>query len=204
MRITALLLAVATVIIAACVPAPPRAGSVSACRRTYAATIHGDTRFLPEERMIAEQAFRSVNEDLTRGCVRLAVAWDFSEIYFLSLADDPHLIRTPGWMPPQHVAGAYTDALRVSPERCPGARLLPCFEHEIGHFLGLEHPEFNAPHSVMQPRNPGARWTHSDRHECERVRFCSVLIPEDVTTVTVTIDPDVAPVEPTYPRPAPF
>lgn len=158
--------------------------------------IHGDTRFLPAERATALAAAEHVAQ-LTDGHARAYFVWDFDETRFIALADEPHMLRTPKEFATREGGGS-TDAIRVVVENCPD--LLACMEHELGHFFGMNHPTYSAPHSVMQERNAGARWTHTDRAECVRVRLCRPIALRDNTTVTLTIDPDVPRVEPEYPK----
>jgi len=162
--------------------------------------IHGDTRYLPTERAAWIEAAKRTAE-LTDGRARAYFVFDLDETRYMMLAEEPHAIRTPAWMATDRTAGDSTDALRVVPEKCPD--LLACMMHELAHHFGMGHPDYQAPHSVMNEKNPGHVWTHTDRAECRTVGLCRELIPKDVTTVTVTIDPAIPRVEPEYPWPSP-
>lgn len=194
------LIAAFVIAVVGCSSTAPRAAtSGGAARAVTASLIHGDTRFHASERQTAIVAAKRIAE-LTGGRFKISFTWDFDETSLLSLAEEPHMIRVPKELAPAHCGGDATDAIRIVPETCTD--LLACMMHEIAHYvLGMQHPEYSAPHSVMRPKNPGHVWTATDRAECRRVGACAEpRIVRDETTVTVFVDPAIPPVEPEYPK----
>lgn len=132
-------------------------------------TIHGDTRFEPLERELAERACLAWGR-FSAGRIRLAIVWDYSETNFLAIADEPHMVRMSAAASPPRVAGVVLEQeIRIVPGNAP--ELYPVILHELGHFVGLEHvPSTRA---VMAPRNPAWLFTADDRAECQRVGLCA-------------------------------
>lgn len=155
--------------------------------------IHGDTRCKPDARAAAESGLLRW-QSFTRGRVHLSVRWDLDDTNYLEahpalfcLAPSPATANMGGrterdviWWVPEHCS-TYKDA---------------CIMHEVGHMLGLQHVA--VPGQVMSPVNPARVFGAADNRECERVGVCRDRTL-GVTTVTVTIDPDIPNVTPEYP-----
>jgi len=138
-------------------------------------TIHGDTRFYREERILAEYACESWAR-FSSGRIRLAIVWDYDEEHFLSLADKPHLVRLPVELVPQRgterQAGRVDgNEIRLAPDACP--ELFPCLAHELGHFAGLDDLDVDG--AIMSRRRTGWTFTRADRDECARIGLCERL-----------------------------
>lgn len=135
-------------------------------------TIHGDTRFEREERLLAEYACESWQR-FSAGRIRFAIVWDYDEHRFVDLAEQPHMVRLPLYLVPQHglerVAGRVDgNEIRVAADACP--ELFPCMLHELGHFAGLDDLDVDG--VVMSRRRTGWTFKYADKVECIRVGLC--------------------------------
>ncbi|HET9045084.1 MAG TPA: hypothetical protein VFN70_18140 [Burkholderiales bacterium] len=173
-----------------------------------AVTVHGDTRFTPEERAACETAARKWVR-FANGNASLNIVWDVDEFTFMD-RPLPLLYRSDRTPETGYMGGVTSgQVVRIVPETCAAhASVEACALHEFGHLLGLEHFE-NVRGQVMSTCDgtPSSRGTGcgpasvfgvADHAECVRVGVCS-RPKNDVTTVTVTIDPAVPPAEPVYP-----
>lgn len=151
-----------------------------ASRRELALTLHGDTRFTFEERLLAESAAIEVGR-FTRGRARFLIAWDSSEENLLELVGSPRLVRSPGMGSAIDLADGFARGrvkawvdpgpplvIYVAPERC--AELYPVLLHELGHAAGLGDLEGVA--AVMRRDGPAWMFTRHDHAECVRVGVC--------------------------------
>ncbi len=163
-------------------------------RRTADVTVHGDTRFLPRERLIAETKAHEL-EALTDGRARVTFLWDYDEENFLRLSSQPHMLRVPRDFTRNGVVGTFKGGeIGIAADVCRD--LGACILHELGHLVGMDDvPDANAAMSLV---NAAPHFGAADRAECIRVGLCSVS-PRNVTTVTVTVDPSVPSIEPNYP-----
>lgn len=160
-------------------------------------TVHGDTNFTPAERSAIEWSAAEWSR-FTDGRARLKLVWDYSELTYMALHEQPHIRRLyPDDVVSGTVAGWEYNHVDVAlmPDRCPV--LAACALHELGHLVGLGHVLQSG--CVMSAWNPANTFQAPDLTECQRVNLCSKPRPKDVTTVTVTIDPAIPNVEPNYP-----
>lgn len=159
--------------------------------------IHGDTQFTPAERTAAERACLAWGA-FTHGRVHLVIRWDMTDMTYMDLPP-PLLYRvTPSPATGDYGGRTQGQLIWWVPDTC--IDLQACVEHEFGHMLGLEHVAEAG--QVMSAHNPARVFGVADARECLRVGVCRDRAA-DVTTVTVTIDPSVPPVEPDYPRSMP-
>jgi hypothetical protein len=178
MKATVLLL---LALLVACSSSPPSSPPAELAIRPLVVdrTIHGDTRFPVEERILAEFAAEAWRA-FSAGRVRFAIVWDYDERTFLELAERPHLVRvSPGLekvsLLDAHARGrvlGYVDGVEIGivAERC--AEFYPVVLHELGHAAGLL--DVDSPGAVMAGAGPGWSFKRADRLECQRVGLCEV------------------------------
>lgn len=175
MRLLVLAL-LACLLVVSCANVPPASSS----RRELALTLHGDTRFTFEERLLAEAAAGELAR-FTHGRARLLLAWDMDAESLLAFASSPRLVRAPGMSTAIDLADGFARGkvkgwvdpgpplvIYVVPERC--AELYPVFLHELGHAAGFGDLE-GAP-AVMRRDGPEWTFTRHDHAECVRVGVC--------------------------------
>jgi hypothetical protein len=166
-----LLACVLAVVVGACVDALPE----RRVRRSVSIVLHGDTRFLPEERAAFERSARMWRAK-TRGRVDVAFVWDLDEANLLRLRDAPRVIRVDALDPRTEAVDARLGPARSRAFVRPAGDGLPIIMgvvadrvdgwdattmHEIGHLVGL--PELPPGRSgVMNSENPGTVFTRDD------------------------------------------
>lgn len=147
-------------------------------------TLHGDKR-CPEHSRAAVDAACATYWQVTTGRARLRVVWDVNDVSIMQLAEEP-LVLCVDSLPP-HIGGRTDgDIVRLAPLACPDE--YACALHEIGHYLGLQHLPHG--HGVMAARNPSRFFSPGDLAELHRVGLYEPRA-KDVTTVTVTVDPNM-------------
>lgn len=193
----ALVFALAYLLVGCAAALDPPLESLPLVPPTLAVTVHGDARFTAEERRECEQASLALSR-FTRGRARISIVWDVDDLTYLD-APLPMLYRSPRSPETGDFGGVTKDRIvRLVPETCrERSSLQACAQHEFGHLLGFEH--VGVAGQVMSPRNPSLVFGVADYGECIRVGACVAPRRPDVTTVTLTIDPAVPPVQPEYP-----
>lgn len=162
--------------------APTELAVAPPIRRAIDRTLHGDTRWNREERLLWEMGCEEL-ERFTSGRARFVIVWDLSGDAVELLADDaPRVVRVPGYIAPipwadAHAGGgaqvlAWTEPgpiIHVVAERC--AELYPVILHELGHAAGLDDlPE--GYRGVMNLERRAWKFSEDDRRECVRVARC--------------------------------
>lgn len=144
-------------------------------RVTFAITLHGDTRFLPEERESFERSARMWRAK-TRGRVDVRIVWDLAEWNLVRLRDEPRIIRVDSLDPRAQAVDGHLGAARSRAFVRPAGDGLPVIMavvvdrvtywdpvtlHEIGHVAGLPELDPSRP-GVMNSANPGTVFTRDD------------------------------------------
>lgn len=159
-------------------------------------TIHGDTRFSKSERALIQSAAAAWGI-FTHGRAKLTFVWDLDDESLQDLADRPMIVRSnKAARVPDCGGNVDGDVMRIVPAVCPDT--YACTLHEMGHYLGIGHVPY--PHSVMSARGQVRQFSSADREACVGVGLCDRPRAKDITTVNVTIDPAIPPVEPEYPE----
>lgn len=148
--------------------------------------IHGDTRFVREERLIFEMACEKWRA-FSRGGANLWIVWDLDEERLLALQNEPRLLkvdsmdsRTQAVDAAQRGRGKARGFLHPPDDRYPMImgvvsdripELFPVALHELGHAAGLDELP-PGEKGVMCKTNPAWKFTEADHRECARVGVC--------------------------------
>lgn len=151
-------------------------------------TIHGDTACAPYVRADAEQSAREWGS-VSRGHIAYRLVWDLSAETLMQHREAPLILcRTRVVDRGQDVCGGITGTIieiSTAPICNPHATAL----HELGHLAGIA--SVADPTAVMNDSSLTTRLTAADVRACAAVGLCPSLRAKDVTTVTVTVDPDM-------------
>jgi len=161
---------------------------------SYDRVLHADTRATPPQRQDIERGLAAFGP-FTGGRVRITARWDLDDTTYLDLPPPWLHLRSRSDETSNYGGVVDGQLIILVPETCPD--LQACMMHETGHLLGLDHFD-RIDGQVMSAHNPSRVFGVADRRECIRVGVCA-RPSKDVTTVTVTVDPAIPRVEPTYP-----
>lgn len=165
--------------------------------RSVRAVIHGDTACTPVQRADCE-ASASDWGGVSHGHIDYRLVWDLSAQTLFALQDEPLLICRPVVERDGTSYCGMTTGTIVEVSTAPGCNVRGTSLHELGHLAGIH--THTAPGSVMHVSDDVRRLTVVDVQACAAIGLCPAPRKRDVTTVTVTVDPAIPPVDPDYPE----